>query len=89
MFEDEKFQKAMQFIEFFEENFTCSGICSYALFYYTLPMADGPPSTTCLSHMKSVIEDNLTFFGMACVTCGVIMFITWLCQYLLWKKYDE
>jgi len=58
------------------------------MFYYTLPMAVGPPSTTCLTHLKSEIENNLTYMGLASLLCGMIMVVTWLCQYLLWKKYD-
>ena len=40
----EEFQQAMKFITFFEKKWTCSGICSSSMFYYTLPMSDGPPT---------------------------------------------
>lgn len=78
----------MTFIDYFEDTFTCSGICSSSLFYYTLPMSTGPPTTTCLVHMKDKISNNLTYMGMSATLCGLIMVITWLCQYLLWKKHD-
>ena len=89
MFEDEKYQKALEFVAFFEDNFTCSGICSSSLFYYTLPMASGPPRVTCLSHMKGVIGDNLTYMGMLTTLCGMIMFFTWICQYPLQEKFEH
>ena len=79
----------MKFITFFESKFTCSGICETSMFYYTLPLSEGPPTTTCLSYMKTEIENNLTYMGMASLVCGFIMLVTWLCQYMLWKKYDD
>jgi len=85
----EEFQQAMKFITFFEKKWTCSGICSSSMFYYTLPMSDGPPKETCLLHMKDEIQNNLTYMGMASLLCGLVMIVTWLCQYLLWKKYDD
>jgi hypothetical protein len=39
LYESEKFQTALSFIDHFEGTFTCSGVCSTALFYYTLPMS--------------------------------------------------
>jgi small neutral amino acid transporter SnatA (MarC family) len=79
----------MKFITFFEEKWTCSGICSSSMFYYTLPMSAGPPTETCLTYMKDEIQNNLTYMGMASLLCGIVMIVTWLCQYLLWKKYDD
>jgi len=86
--EDKSYKQALEFITYFEKEFTCSGICSTSLFYYTLPMAEGPPTTTCLFHMKEVISNNLTYMGIAATLVGLVMIVTWLCQYLLWKKYD-
>ena len=84
-----EFQQAMKFISFFEKKWTCSGICATSMFYYSLPMSDGPPTETCLLHMKDEIQNNLTYMGMAAFACGIVMLVTWLCQYLLWKKYDD
>lgn len=84
----DQYKAAMDFITFFEGKFACSGICERALFFYTLPMADGPPKSTCLNNMKEEIEHNLTYMGMTATTCGLVMLLTWICQYTLWKKYD-
>jgi len=75
----EEFQQAMKFITFFEEKWTCSGICANSMFYYTLPMSQGPPTETCLVHMKDEIQNNLTYMGMASLLCGLVMVVTWLC----------
>ena len=89
LYDSEQMQNAMKLIGYFEENFTCSGVCEPSLFYFTLPLADGPPTTTCLSHMKGVIANNLTYMGMVSTLCGLLMLFTWLCQYCLWKNYEE
>lgn len=88
-FDSEKYQKGLEFITFFEANWPCSGICDQALFYYTLPMSDGPPAETCLATLKEQVQNNLTYYGITCTIAGIIMFLTWICQYLLWKKYDD
>jgi len=88
MANSDQYKAAMDFITFFEGKFACSGICEKALFFYTLPMSEGPPKTTCLSNMKDEIEHNLTYMGITATTCGLVMAFTWLCQYTLWKKYD-
>merc|ERR1712186_228402 len=88
-YNDEKYQKGIEFITFFEDNFTCSGVCSKALFYYTLPMDVGPPTATCLLYAKDMIASNLTYMGIASTLCGIILICVWFCQYLLWKKYDK
>lgn len=87
-YDSEEFKAGMGFIEYFEGQFTCSGVCESSLFYYTLPLDKGPPSNTCLSHMKEMIANNLTYMGMASTLAGIIMSFTWFCQYALWKNYD-
>jgi len=89
LYESDEFNTAIGFIDYFEDEYECSGICSEAMFFYTLPLSDGPPSTTCLSHMKAKIKHNLTYMGIAGTLAGLIMVITWLLQYLLWKNYDD
>lgn len=75
----------MGFVKYFEGTFTCSGICSSSMFYYTLPMSQGPPTTTCLTHMKTVIADNLTYYGITATVSGIILVLTFLANYLLCK----
>ena len=55
LYESEQFQAGLGFIEFFENSYACSGICEEAMFFYTLPLSDGPPENTCLNHMKTAI----------------------------------
>jgi len=89
--QDKKFMYGLSFIKAFEMQFTCSGICKQSLFYYTLPLWKGPPTNTCILHMKNVIQNNLTYMGLSATLCGLVMIFMWICQYTLWKKkyYEE
>ena len=87
-YESKKVQQAIKLVTYFEEKFTCSGICESSLFYYTINLEKGPPTTTCLSYMKAEVANNLTYMGMTTLLCGFIMMFTWLCQYCLWGRYD-
>ena len=78
----------MDLVEYFETKFTCSGVCEKSLFFFTLPMKEGPPTETCLTYMKEQIADNLTYMGMTVQLCSLVMLFTWCCQYCLWRKYD-
>ena len=52
IYEKKETKQALQFIEYFEKNYQCSGVCESAMFFYTLPMSEGPPDETCMLHMK-------------------------------------
>jgi hypothetical protein len=49
----------------------------------------GVPQTTCLSYAKKEIGDSLRYLGVAAFMCGLLMLCTWICQYALWRTYDE
>ena len=91
MAQGKEYQAGFNLVKSFEKRFDCSGICDTQLFYYTRPMNKGPPTSTCILHMKNAIANNLTYMGMASTMCGLIMVFMWLCQYTLWKRnyYDE
>ena len=82
-------QQGLQFIEYFEKNYQCSGICETAMFYYTLNMEDGPPVETCNRYMKEFVSSNLTMVGIVTFLAGLVMLCLHCCQYNLWKKYDD
>lgn len=76
-------------LEWFEKKYTCSGICSPGLFYYSLDVSEGIPDTSCLLHLKSEITDSLTGIGVCAIICGILMCLTSLVQYSLWCKYED
>lgn len=75
-------------IAFFENKYTCSGICNKALWYFTLDMSVGIPTKTCLKSVNMEISQSLTYLGVTGVVIGLLMFLIWLCQYCLWKRFN-
>jgi hypothetical protein len=79
----------MNLLNYFEQKYTCSGICSPALFYYSLPLTEGVPSATCLSFLKEEIGSSLTYLGVASIVVGIVILLIFICQYALWCKYED
>jgi len=72
-----------------EKRAACSGVCNPGLFWYTLDVTTGPPTSSCLSFITGSISDRFAPVGLAGIVSGLIMFLVWLFQYFLWCKYDE
>lgn len=64
-------------------------MCETSLFYYSLNLDMGIPHTTCLKYMKEEIGDNLKYLGYTGIVTGIVMFLIWIFQYALWRKYDN
>lgn len=82
--EGEALDVGIKVVTWFENKYTCSGICNTALFYYSLPLSEGIPDETCLTHLKQEIGDTMTYLGVAAVVIGVLAFLVFLVQYCLW-----
>jgi hypothetical protein len=74
-------------ITFFEAKYTCSGICNPALFYYTLDLSEGIPTSSCLQYLKSEIGDRMSYLGITAIIIGVLMMLVFVVQYALWCNY--
>lgn len=79
---------AAKFQGFFEVKYTCSGICSVPLFYASRPVADGVPAETCLEGLQLEIQGSSLYLGVTAIVIGLLMFVTWIMQYCLWKKFE-
>jgi len=80
---------SISIISYFEAKYTCSGICTTSLFYTSLDLEKGVPSTTCLTYLKTEIGDSMQYLGVTAVVAGLIMFLIWIAQYALWRKYED
>ena len=78
----------MDFSSFFEEQYQCSGLCTPALFYYSLDLEKGQPKKPCLLNLKDEVSNNLSYMGISSTLAGIVMLIAWCCQYNLWTKFD-
>ena len=88
-FEEGNLSLAIDFANYFEEAYGCSGICKAALFYYSLPVTQGKPEKVCLMHLKEEVQSNLAYMGIAAIVAGLVMLFTFVFQYCLWAEYDK
>jgi len=87
---DPGFQSGIQFVNFFETNYQCSGVCEQALFFYQLKLEEGRPANSCLIYLKDEkIGHNLTYMGITMLVAGFVMLLTWCAQYALWVSYED
>lgn len=88
-FSENQLDLAIDFANYFEEAYKCSGICTAAIFYYSLPVVEGVPSEVCLMYLKQEVQDSLALMGIFSVVTGLVMLFTFLFQYCLWADYDS
>jgi len=67
----------MTVLSYFEKKYACSGVCTAALFYYSLPLEQGPPNQVCLMFLKNEIGSSLIYLGSVSIAGGVVMALIW------------
>ena len=78
------FAQVMEFIEFFESEYQCAGICSEALFSWSVSVNQGKPTQTCLISIKDDISTIFMVLGLVTFLSGVVLLCVFVCQYCLW-----
>lgn len=73
----------MKMMRILEPQFKCSGACTNALFWFTLPISTAPDGG-CLSAVTTQLAGQYVFPGFACIVSSVIMLMIFSFQYLLW-----
>lgn len=76
-------------LTYFESKYTCSGICKPGLFYYTRKLDLGVPSSNCLLYLKNEIGSSMTYLGITSIVVGGLLFLIWIFQYCLWKRFPQ
>jgi len=76
-------------ISYFESKYTCSGICKSSLFYYSLNLDKGVPTSTCLMHLKTEVTDSIVYLGIASIVVGILTCCVFVVQYSLWRNYSD
>lgn len=84
--ESGEFQKTKDWIEFFEKEYECAGICEVALFTWISNVDTGKPQKSCVSSVKDDLTASFMGLGITTLISGILLFFIWLCQYCLWKK---
>ena len=85
--EQDDFNTIMEWIEFFEEEYNCAGICTPAKFSWSQSIALGLPTKSCINSIKDDLTDSFTGLAAATLTSGILLFFIWIMQYCLWRKF--
>jgi len=59
------------------------------MFYYTRSIDDGLPTQDCTKPLAEEFGDSFGYIGMGGILAGLMLFLTFLSSYCLWKKYDD
>ena len=85
--DQEDFNTIMEWIEFFEEEYTCAGICTPAQFSWSQSIANGVPTKSCIGSIKDDLTSSFTGLAGATLASGILLFFIWIMQYCLWRKF--
>jgi len=64
-----------EYIKAFETEFDCAGLCKLPLFYMSRPIADGPPTNTCIKAVTVGMQDKLGSAGTVALITGLAMLV--------------
>ena len=81
-----EFQSIKDWIEFFENEYDCAGICKPALFTWVSNVDSGMPTQSCVNSVKDDLTGSFMGLGICTLISGILLFFIWLFQYCLWKK---
>jgi len=76
-----------EWVEFFEDEYECAGICKPALFNWIQAMDEGIPTKSCVSSVKDDLTGSFMGLGICTLVSGFLLLFIWIVQYCLWRKY--
>merc|ERR1712048_641480 len=82
------FETIFEWIEFFENEYDCAGICRPSVWYWGKSIEEGIPTKSYLSSIKDDVTGAFTGLGIVTLLSGILMFFIFIMQYCLWRKYD-
>jgi len=83
---DSQIATGLKILSYFENKYSCSGVCSPGLFYYSLDLSAGIPKEKCLAQLNNEIGSSITYLGITGLVTGALMFLIWIFQYCLWRS---
>lgn len=79
----------MEVIEFLEDQYDCAGLCRPELFFVTKSIDAGKPKIACGEPVAEEFGDALGGIGGAGIIASIMLFLSFLSSYCLWKKYED
>lgn len=85
----ENYALVNEWVTFFETEYDCAGICKPALFYWSKSVEVGRPTQSCVGSIKDELTSSFMGLGVATLISGILLFMIFVMQYCLWRKYDD
>ena len=84
---EDSWESLADFIEYFEIQLECAGVCKPALFSFSQSIENGRPEKSCVLGLVDSIGEEFTGLPVATFCSGVLLFFIFIFNYCLWKKY--
>lgn len=73
-------EEVINLIKTLEEDFNCSGFCSYARFWASKDIKTGPPTQACIYTLKESFDDDMVLLGWSIVATGAMTLLLLCCH---------
>ena len=70
----------MRYIKYIEDTYKCSGVCEQSLFYFSLPLSEGPPENLCFKDVWTDVQTLLLWIGVGPMIAGILIFLSYCCM---------
>ena len=76
----------VEFYSILEDEFNCSGMCQPGLFFFGKNIKNGPPTETCLHHLKEYMEDVAAPYAEFGCLSAVFALLIFVCHVGLYNR---
>lgn len=73
-------EEVISLVKTLEEEFNCSGFCSYARFWVSKDIKTGPPTQACIYLLKDSFDENMVYLGWSIVATATMTLFLLLCH---------
>ena len=82
------FADIMYWLEFFEDEYECAGVCSPSLFSWSKSIELGRPNKSCVNGIKDSIYKAFLGIGICALVAGFLLFIFMISICCFLRKFD-
>lgn len=82
-------EEIISLMKLLEEQFDCSGMCSYATFWASRSIKDGPPKQACIYKLKESFDEDMILLGWSIVATAICSLFVLCCHCGLYITKDQ
>lgn len=73
-------EEVLNLVKTLEEDFNCSGFCSFGRFWASKDIKTGPPTQACIYTLKDSFDDDMVLLGWSIVATAIMTLFMLLCH---------